>query len=366
MRAIGNQYGADAVGVFGGGGLTNEKAYLLGKFARVALGTSTIDYNGRFCMASAAAAAQRAFGIDRGLPFPLTDIAGTEAIFLVGANSAETMPPIMQHFENQRLRGGQLIVADPRRTATAAAATVHLQLSLGSDSALANGLLHIAIQDRLIDQDFIASRTNGFEAVRRTAASYWPDRVERQTGIPERQLRRVAHMLGEAKTAMLLTARGAEQQSQGVDNVLALINLFLALGHAGKKYCGYGTLRGQGNGQGGREHGQKTDQLPGYRKLDDPDDRAAIAKVWGVTPELFPRPGRSACELLDALGPEGGIRALIIMGSNLAVSAPDGEKARERLASLDLLVVADPIFRKPRKWRTLSYQLPNGPSRTAP
>jgi assimilatory nitrate reductase catalytic subunit len=344
LRSIISRYGPDAAGIFGGGGLTNEKAYLLGKFARVGLGTSAIDYNGRFCMASAAAAGQRAFGIDRGLPFPLADIGGTEVIFLAGANPAETMPPIMQHFETQQRRGGQLIVADPRRTATAAAASVHLALSPGSDSALANGLLHIAIQDGLIDQDFIAARTNGFEAVRRTVASYWPDRVERQTGIAERQLRRVAHMLGEARTAMLLTARGTEQQSQGVNNVLAFINLFLALGHAGKKFCGIGSLTGQGNGQGGREHGQKADQLPGYRKLDDPVDRAAVAKVWGVTPESLPRPGRSACEMLNALGPEGGIRALIIMGSNPVVSAPDAGRVRDRLASLDLLVVADPFL----------------------
>jgi assimilatory nitrate reductase catalytic subunit len=344
MQGIRKAYGADAVGIFGGGGLTNEKAYLLGKFARVGLGTATIDYNGRFCMASAAAAGQRAFGIDRGLPFPLVDIAGAEIILLVGANPAETMPPIMQHFEEQQRRGGRLIVVDPRRTATAATATLHLALSPGSDSALANGLLHIAIQDGLIDRDFIAARTEGFEPVRRVAAAYWPDRVERLTGVAERQLRRVAHMLGEAETAILLTARGPEQQSRGVDNLLAYINLFLALGHAGKIFCGFGSLTGQGNGQGGREHGQKADQLPGYRKLDDPADRAAVAKIWGVEPESLPRSGLSACELLDGLGPEGGIRALLVMGSNLAVSAPDGNRVRERLASLDLLVVADPFL----------------------
>ena len=121
-------YGADAVGIFGGGSLTNEKAYLLGKFARVALGTANIDYNGRFCMSSAAAAGIRAFGVDRGLPFPLEDIPHAEVVFLVGGNIAETMPPIMQYFEAQRSNGGQLIVADPRRTTTAAA-DLHLRLT---------------------------------------------------------------------------------------------------------------------------------------------------------------------------------------------------------------------------------------------
>src|SRR5689334_19497425 len=131
------EHGPDAVGVFGGGALTNEKAYLLGKFARVALGTSNIDYNGRFCMSSAAAAALMAFGIDRGLPFPLADIPLAEVILLIGSNIAETMPPMMQYLEAQRARGGRLMVADPRTTATARAATLHLKLIPGSDAALA-------------------------------------------------------------------------------------------------------------------------------------------------------------------------------------------------------------------------------------
>ncbi len=344
IMSIRRSHGADAVAVFGGGGLTNEKAYLLGKFARVALGTANIDYNGRFCMASAAAAGLRAFGLDRGLPFPIEDIAGTEAILLAGGNPAETMPPIMQYFEEQQRRGGQLIVADPRRTATAAMASLHLQLAPGSDGALANGLLHIAIQDGLIDHAFIAGRTTGFELARHAVASFWPDRVERITGVPERRLRRAAHLLGEARTAMFLTARGPEQQSHGVENVFAFINLALALGHAGKLYAGYGCLTGQGNGQGGREHGQKADQLPGYRRLDNPVHRAEVAAVWGVNPQSLPGPGPSACELIDALGPEGGIRALLIMGSNVLVSAPRAGHVRGKLSQLELLVVADPFL----------------------
>ncbi|HXW71981.1 MAG TPA: molybdopterin oxidoreductase family protein [Methylocella sp.] len=341
FKAVAKTHGADAVGVFGGGGLTNEKAYLLGKFARVALGTANIDYNGRFCMASAAAAGLRAFGLDRGLPFPIEDIPGAGAILLAGANPAETMPPIMQYFEEQRRRGGQLIVADPRRTPTAEAATLHLQLAPGSDAALYNGLLHIAVKDSLIDPQFIADRTAGFEPVRLAVAAYWPDRVERITGVPELQLRQAAHILGEAATAMFLTARGPEQQSHGVDNVLAVINLALALGKAGKPFSGYGCLTGQGNGQGGREHGLKADQLPGYRRIDNPVHRAEIAAIWGVPPQSLPGPGLSACELLDALGQDGGIRALLIMGSNVLVSAPQSAHIHNRIGSLDLLAVAD-------------------------
>ena len=131
IQAAQAKAGPDAVGIFGGGGLTNEKAYMLGKFARVALRTRHIDYNGRFCMASGAAAGIRAFGLDRGLPFPLEDIPGADTILIVGSNPAETMPPIMQFFDAQRARGGQLIVADPRRTATAETATLHLQPAPG-------------------------------------------------------------------------------------------------------------------------------------------------------------------------------------------------------------------------------------------
>src|SRR6478672_10644055 len=149
------EHGRDAVGCFGGGGLTNEKAYTFGKFARVALRTAMIDYNGRFCMSSAATAANRAFGIDRGLPFPLADIAETRAILLVGSNPAATMPPAMQFFDAGRANGATHIVIDPRRTATAQGSTTHLQSLLGTDLALANGLLHLAIREALIDSDYI-------------------------------------------------------------------------------------------------------------------------------------------------------------------------------------------------------------------
>src|SRR5207245_4180770 len=113
------------------------------------------------------------------------------------------------------------------------------------------------------------------------------------TGIPEKPMFEAARMLCAA-TVMILTARGPEQQSKGVDTVLAFINLALALGKAGKPYSGYGCLTGQGNGQGGREHGQKADQLPGYRLIENEEDRAAVAKVWGVDPASLPRKGKSA------------------------------------------------------------------------
>jgi assimilatory nitrate reductase catalytic subunit len=335
------QHGRDAVGVFGGGSLTNEKAYLLGKFARVALRTANIDYNGRFCMSSAAAAALKAFGLDRGLPFPLEDISGAKTILLAGANVAETMPPIMRYFEAQQVNGGALIVADPRRSATAQWARLHLPLRPGSDTALVNGLLHVLIRDRLIADDYIDARTQGFEDVRRTVATYWPERVERLTGVRETDLIEAAHLLGHAPSVMILTARGPEQQAQGVHNVLAYINLALALGAVGSTCSGYGSLTGQGNGQGGREHGQKADQLPGYRRIDDPAARRHVAAVWDIPEPDIPGPGKSASELIDALGVDGGVHALFVMGSNPVVSAPDALHVERRLTALEFLVVVD-------------------------
>ncbi|MEU6577459.1 molybdopterin oxidoreductase family protein [Streptomyces sp. NPDC046805] len=335
-------YGPDACGVFGGGGLTNEKAYALGKFARVVLGTSQIDYNGRFCMSSAAAAGTRAFGLDRGLPFPLEDIPRTGCVILVGANPAETMPPSLRFFSELRENGGTLIVVDPRRTRTAEEADLHLAPRPGTDLALALGLLHLVVAEGRTDEPYIQERTVGWEEARAAAMAHWPEYVERVTGVPVPQLREAVRMFCEPSAAMVLTARGPEQHSKGTDTVGAWINLCLATGRAGRPLSGYGCLTGQGNGQGGREHGQKADQLPGYRKLTDPAARRHVAEVWGVDPDSLPGPGRSAYELLDALGTD--IRTLLLMGSNPVVSAPRAAHVEERLRSLDFLAVADVVL----------------------
>ncbi|WP_199749168.1 molybdopterin oxidoreductase family protein [Amycolatopsis sp. WAC 01376] len=331
--------GADSVAVFGGGGLTNEKAYLLGKFARVALGTSQIDYNGRFCMSSAAAAGIKAFGADRGMPFPVTDLADADAVLLVGANPAETMPPFTQH-----LRGADLIVVDPRRTPTAELAGLHLAPAPGTDLALAQGILHAVVADGLLDQSYVDKRTYGFEQLWRSVAAWWPERVEQVTGVSAADQRRVAAKLAAARNAYILTARGTEQHANGTAMVNSWINLALALGLPGRQGSGFGCLTGQGNGQGGREHGQKADQLPGYRKIDDPAAREYVAGVWGVPPESLPGPGRSAVELLEALGTEDGPSALMVFGSNLVVSAPGAGKIQDKVSSLDFLVVSDLVL----------------------
>ncbi|WP_144661984.1 molybdopterin oxidoreductase family protein [Paenarthrobacter nicotinovorans] len=341
------QYGNDAVGVFGGGGLTNEKAYMLGKFARLALRTSRIDYNGRFCMSSAAAAGNRAFGVDRGLPFPVTDLDSASVILLLGSNVADTMPPFVQHLHGTRDAGG-LIVVDPRRSATAALTSdgggLHLQPTPGTDLALLLGISHVVVHEGLVDSAFVAARTSGYPALVRSLSAFWPERVQSITGVPANLIRDTARRLAQgARTggSYILSGRGVEQHVDGTDTATAAINLSLLLGLPGSARSGYGTLTGQGNGQGGREHGQKADQLPGYRKITDPAARAHIASVWGIDESLIPGPGLPAVELLKSLGKPDGVRCLLVHGANVVVSAPDTNAVTAGLRDLDFLVVCD-------------------------
>ncbi|MFK3836934.1 molybdopterin oxidoreductase family protein [Microbacterium sp. NPDC087868] len=344
--------GANALAVFGSGSLTNEKAYQLGKFARLALGTSRIDYNGRFCMSSAAAGTNRAFGLDRGLPFPLADLDSAGMILMLGSNVADTMPPFVRHLAGARENGG-LIVVDPRRSATAKLcadnAGWHLQPTPATDLPLLLGLAHVLVAESLADTSYVAARTNGFDAVKASLASWWPERTAQVTGVPAEQIRHTARALAQAaseakaggKPVYILTGRGIEQHSNGTDTVTAAINLALLLGLPGTLAGGYGTITGQGNGQGGREHGQKCDQLPGYRKITDPEHRAQVARVWGVAPETIPGPGLPAVELLDALGTPTGPRMLMVHGANPVISAPDASRVIHALSRLDFLVVCD-------------------------
>jgi len=344
LRLIAEEDGPDAVGVFGGGGLTNEKAYQLGKFARIALRTSRIDYNGRFCMSSAAAAANRSFGIDRGLPFPLTNLDTAETVLLLGSNVGDTMPPFVSHLQGARARGG-LIVVDPRRSSTARlsadGAGIHVQPVPGTDLALLLAVIHVVIAEELYDDGYVRQRTSGFDALRQSVSAWWPERAETVTGVPARSIRDLARRLADSDSTYILTGRGVEQHVDGTDTATAAINLALLLGLPGTPGCGYGTLTGQGNGQGGREHGQKADQLPGYQSISDPAARASVAAVWGVDPDDLPGPGIPAVELLQSAGLPGGVRALLVHGSNVFVSAPNVSTVREALGRLDLLVVSD-------------------------
>ncbi|WP_218222060.1 molybdopterin oxidoreductase family protein [Nesterenkonia sp. Act20] len=357
VKAIQQTHGSDAVGVFGSGSLTNEKTYALGKFARVALGTSQIDYNGRFCMSSAAKASTMVFGVDRGLPFPLTDLDAACTIVLLGSNVADTMPPFVQHLQGAMAKGG-LIVVDPRRSATAELTAegggFHLAPTPGGDLALLLALANVLFEEGYTDRRYLQQRVNGLEDFRRSAAAWWPERAQAATGVGADQIRFIARRLGSAASrareggepVFILTGRGVEQHRDGTDTARAAISLALILGLPGSTSGGYGTLTGQGNGQGGREMGQKSDQLPGLRSISSEADRTHISAVWGVDPKTIPGPGTPATELLHTMGTHSedgrpGVRALLVHGSNVAVSAPDSGRVLKNLRALDLLVVAD-------------------------
>ncbi|MBI3910760.1 MAG: molybdopterin oxidoreductase family protein [Armatimonadetes bacterium] len=339
VRQIQAEHGRDAFAMLSGASLITEKAYLAGKFARLALKTRNIDYNGRLCMVSAAAASKKAFGIDRSAN-PWSDILLAECILIAGSNTAECSPITTDYVWRARDSGAHVIVVDPRLTPIARTADVYLPVRPGRDAALLNGMLHVLIQEDLLDHTFIRERTTGFEQVKEAVSHYPPAVAAEIAGVHAEDLVRAARLWGEAKTSFALHARGIEHHIQGVENCAAVINLVLATGRIGRPGCGYGTITGQGNGQGGREHGQKCDQLPGMRDIEDPAAREYIARVWGVHPDEIPHQGLTAVEIFEAID-RSEIRGLLSISFNPLVSLPDAGFIRNCLRKLDFYCAID-------------------------
>ncbi|MGE7685491.1 molybdopterin oxidoreductase family protein [Peribacillus simplex] len=335
-----NKYGKDTLSVFSGVSMTNEKCYLTGKFARVALGTRYIDYNGRFCMSSAAGGFLRSFGVDRGSTLPWTDIHETDCLFIAGSNTAECHPTSMFRVWNVQERGGYIIVVDPRETPVARRADVHLDLKPGTDLALANGILNLLIQNGYADEEFINNHTNGFEETKELVQKFTLEYTSELTGVAPEKIIRAAEIYGKAPNAVVMFARGIEQQHKGVDNVSGYTNMALVTGKIGRPKSGVATFTGQGNGQGGREHGQKADLLPGYRKITNPKHVEEVCKVWKITPEEMPQPGVSAYEMFELME-QKTIRGLYLLCSNPAVSAPNLNFVRSAMKNLDFMLCSD-------------------------
>jgi assimilatory nitrate reductase catalytic subunit len=333
------QHGNGAVGVLGGASLTTEKTYLLGKFARVCLRTPFIDYNGRLCMVSAGAANKKAFGIDR-TTNPWSDMVGTEVIWVAGSNVAECSPITTNYIWQARELGAKVIVQDPRITPLARTCDLYLPVRPGRDAALFAGVLNLMIENGWIDRSFIAEHTVGFDDVVAYCKTWTPARTAEMTGVPERSIQRAAELWGTARSSFLFHARGIEHHSNGVQNSLGTINLVLASGRIGKPKSGYGTIVGQGNGQGGREHGQKFDQLPGWRDITNPEHRRYIASVWGVEERDIPGPGVDAYEMFRKID-AGEIKGLVVICFNPLVSLPDNQFIARALEKLELFVAID-------------------------
>jgi assimilatory nitrate reductase catalytic subunit len=311
----------------------------MGKFARMCLRTKHIDYNGRLCMVSAAAGSKLAFGVDRSAN-PWEDIVGTDAVWLSGSNVAECSPITTDYVWQAREHGAKIIVVDPRITPIARTCDVYLPVKPGRDTALFNGVLHLMIENDWLDHDFIREHTSGFEEVAAEVNPWTPARTAEVTGIAEKAIREASEIWGTARTSFLLHARGLEHHSNGVKNVNAAINIVLASGRLGRPKCGYGTITGQANGQGGREHGQKADQLPGGRDLGNPEHRAHIAKIWGMDVEEMPQPGVDAFELFNLID-RGEIKGLLSLCFNPLVSLPDNNFVRQALEKLEFFVAID-------------------------
>ncbi len=336
---IQREHGNAAIGALSGASLTVEKAYLMGKFARVCLKTPYIDYNGRLCMVSAGAGNKKAFGIDRAAN-PWSDIPKAELIWISGANVAECAPITTEYVWQARDNGARIIVVDPRITPLARTCDLFLPVKPGRDIALFSGVLHLMIEKGWIDRPFIDAFTVGFDKVAEHVASWTPARTAEVTGIPERLVRQAAEWWGTAKTSFLMHARGIEHHSHGVQNVLGAINIVLASGRIGREGCGYGTITGQANGQGGREHGQKCDQLPGMRDITNPEHRAHIARLWNIPEPDLPGPGVDCYEMFRKID-RGEIKGLLSICFNPMVSLPDNAFIARALGKLDFYLAID-------------------------
>jgi assimilatory nitrate reductase catalytic subunit len=339
IQRIQTTHGADAFGVLTGASLTTEKAYLMGKFARMCLGTANIDYNGRLCMVSAGAANKKAFGIDRAAN-PWSDILKAEVVWISGANIAECAPITTNYVWQAREYGAKIIVVDPRITPIARTCDLFLPIKPGRDIALFNGILHLMIENDWLDHNYISEHTVGFDSVAEHVRDWNPKRTAEVTGISERAIQQAAEWWGAARSSFLLHARGIEHHSHGVQNCLGAINMVLASGRIGREGCGYATITGQANGQGGREHGQKCDQLPGARDISDPEHRAYIANVWGMPVDEIPQAGVDCYEMFRRID-RGEIRGLLSICFNPKVSLPDNNFITRCLEKLDFYVAID-------------------------
>jgi assimilatory nitrate reductase catalytic subunit len=339
IQYIQSTHGNDAFAVLSGASLTTEKAYLMGKFARMCLKTRHIDYNGRLCMVSAGSANKKAFGIDRAAN-SWSDILKAKVVWISGANIAECAPITTHYIWQAREHGAKIIMVDPRITPAARTCDLFLPVKPGRDIALFNGILHLMIENDWIDHDFIEKNTVGFDKVAEHVAQWTPRRTAEVTGIAERAIRQAAEMWGLAESSFLLHARGIEHHSHGVQNCLGAINIVMASGRIGREGCGYATITGQANGQGGREHGQKCDQLPGARDIDNPEHRAHVAKVWGIDAADLPSSGVDAYEIFRKID-RGEIRGLLSICFNPKVSLPDNNFVTRMLNKLDFYVAID-------------------------
>jgi assimilatory nitrate reductase catalytic subunit len=333
-------HGPDAVGLYLSGQLLTEDYYVFNKLAKGLLGSNNVDTNSRLCMSSAVAGYKASLGADAP-PACYDDIALAHTVFITGSNMAWAHPVLYRRLEDAKANNPQMkvIVADPRRTETAAMADLHLQLLPGTDVVLHHALLHVMLWEGLTDAAFIAAHTTGFEALRDRVREFTPAHAAKVCGLKGDDIVQAARWLGSHTPTLSLYCQGLNQSSSGTDKNSTLINLHLATGQIGKPGAGPFSLTGQPNAMGGREVGGLANLLSAHRDMANPQHRAEVAALWGV-PEVPSKPGKSAVEMFQAAA-DGEIKALWIVCTNPAQSMPDQATVRRALQRAEFVVLQE-------------------------
>jgi assimilatory nitrate reductase catalytic subunit len=334
------RHGPDAVAFYVSGQLLTEDYYAFNKLARTLVGTNNIDSNSRLCMSSAVAGYKSTLGADS-VPSCYEDIGAADHLLIAGSNTAWAHPIVFRRIEDAKAANPALFitVVDPRRTETAEFADLHLAIAPGSDLLLYNAMLHVMVWEDLIDRDFIARHTSGFDALRTAVRDCSPGNVAGACAVAAEDIVTAARRFGSARAALSMWCQGLNQSHHGTANNAALIHLHLATGQIGRPGAGPLSLTGQPNAMGGRETGTMANILPGHRDPANAADRAELAALWGV-PALPDTPGRTAVQLFEAIG-EGKIKALWIACTNPAQSLPDQARVRAALSACEFVVLQE-------------------------
>ena len=337
LREIRDTRGKHALAGFGSAKGTNEEAYLFQKLVRTGFGSNNVDHCTRLCHASSVAALME--GISSGaVSNQVNDVARAEVIFLIGANPVSNHPVAATWIKNAVKKGAKLIYADPRRSELSRHAIYALQFKPDTDVALLNAMMHTIVQEGLVNEAFIKSRTIGYEKLRKNVAGYSPEAMAPVCGVPAETIREVARLYAKSRASMILWGMGISQHVHGTDNARCLIALCLMTGQVGRPGTGLHPLRGQNNVQGASDSGLIPMVFPDYQRVDNADARARFEKWWGASLDL--KPGLTVVEIMHAVL-DGAIRGMYVMGENPAMSDPDAHHAREALAKLDHLVVQE-------------------------
>ena len=340
LARIRDLHGPSALAGFGSAKGSNEEAYLFQKLVRTGFGTNNVDHCTRLCHASSVAALLEGIG-SGAVSNPVSDVMKADLVLVIGANPTVNHPVAATWIKNAVRRGTQLVVADPRRTELARHASHVLQFRSDTDVALLDAMLHTIIAEDLVDRDFVAARTAGFEALREAVAPYSPEAMAPVCGIDAATIREVARLYARSKASMILWGMGISQHVHGTDNVRCLIALALLTGQIGRPGTGLHPLRGQNNVQGASDAGLIPMMLPDYKHVGSPEVRAHFEHAWGLAAgALDDRVGLTVVEVMHA-AKRGEIRGMYVQGENPAMSDPDANHAREALAKLEHLVVQD-------------------------